>query len=84
MLRYTLQHIFTLADVQYLAIDLDTVNAGMFVLGCKPPPAQHCTHILYIGCHGYLFEYYFSISTLLDFYKNYTKIFMKNQNRGIP
>ena len=76
MLRYTLQHIFALADVQYLAIDLDTVNAGMFILWCKPSPAQHCTHILYIGCHGYLFEYYFSISTLLDFYKDYTKIFM--------
>jgi len=77
MLRYTLQHIFTLADVHDLSGNLDTVNAGVFILGCKPSPAQHCTHILYIGfCHGYLFEYYFSISTLLDFYKNYTKIFM--------
>ena len=76
MLRYTLQHIFTLADVQYLSLDLDTVNAGVFVLGCKPSPAQHCTYILYIGCHGYLFEYYFSISYHLDFYIDYTKIFM--------
>ena len=77
MLRYTLQHIFALADVQYLSLDLDTVNAGVFILGCKPPLAQHCTHILRIGfCHGYLFEYNFSISTLLDFYENYTKIFL--------
>lgn len=48
----TLQHIFAFADVQDLTFDLDAVDAWMFILGRKPPPAQHCVCIIYIIlCH---------------------------------
>ena len=47
-----LQHILTLADVQDLSLHLDAVDAWMFILGRKPPPAQHCVCIIYIIlCH---------------------------------
>lgn len=49
MLRYTHQHIFTLAYVNNLPIQLDTVNAGMLILWGKPPAAQHGANIFFIG-----------------------------------
>ena len=49
MLRYTHQHIFALAYVYNLTVQLDTVNARMLIFGGKPPAAQHGTHILFIG-----------------------------------
>ena len=49
MLRYTHQHIFALAYVNNLPIQLDTVNAGMLILWGKPPAAQHGANIFFIG-----------------------------------
>ena len=49
MLRYTHQHIFALAYVYNLPIQLDTVNAGMLILWGKPPAAQHGANIFFIG-----------------------------------
>ena len=49
MLRYTHQHIFALAYVNSLTVQLDAVNARMLIFGGKPPAAQHGTHILFIG-----------------------------------
>lgn len=52
MLRYTHQHIFALAYVNNLPIQLDAVNAGMLILWGKSPAAQHCVHIIsIIVCH---------------------------------
>ena len=52
MLRYTHQHIFALAYVNNLTIQLDAVNAGMLVLWGKSPAAQHFVCVIYIIiCH---------------------------------
>ena len=48
MLRYTHQHIFALAYVNNLTVQLDAVNARMLIFGGKPPAAQHCVYIIYI------------------------------------
>ena len=49
MLRYTHQHIFALAYVNNLSIQLDTVNAWMLILWGKSPAAQHGANIFFIG-----------------------------------
>ena len=49
MLRYTHQHIFALAYVYNLPVQLDTVNARMFILWGKSPAAQHGANIFFIG-----------------------------------
>ena len=49
MLRYTHQHIFALAYVNNLPIQLDAVNAGMLILWGKSPAAQHGAYIFFIG-----------------------------------
>lgn len=52
MLRYTHQHIFALAYVNNLPIQLDAVNAGMLILWGKSPAAQHGANIIsIIVCH---------------------------------
>ena len=52
MLRYTHQHIFALAYVYNLTVQLDTVNARMLVLWGKSPAAQHGANIIsIIVCH---------------------------------
>ena len=49
MLRYTHQHIFALAYVNNLTVQLDAVNARMFILWGKPSAAQHGAYIFFIG-----------------------------------
>ena len=52
MLRYTHQHIFALAYVNNLTVQLDAVNAGMLILWGKSSAAKHCVYIIYITvCH---------------------------------
>lgn len=67
MLRYTHQHIFALAYVNNLPIQLDTVNAGMLILWGKPPAAQHGANIFFIGIWHFFtpFESELSICYLL-------------------
>ena len=49
MLRYTHQHIFALAYVNNLPVQLDAVNARMLILWGKSPAAQHGANIFFIG-----------------------------------
>ena len=49
MLRYTHQHIFALAYVNNLTVQLDAVNAGMLILWGKSSAAQHGAYIFFIG-----------------------------------
>lgn len=49
MLCYTHQHIFALAYVNNLTVQLDAVNARMLIFGGKPPAAQHGANIFFIG-----------------------------------
>ena len=52
MLRYAHQHIFALAYVYNLPIQLDAVDTRMLIFGGKPLAAQHCVHIIsIIVCH---------------------------------
>ena len=58
MLRYTHQHIFALAYVNNLPVQLDAVNARMLILWRKPPPAQHGAYILFIGVWYFLTPFF--------------------------
>ena len=49
MLRYTHQHIFALAYVNNLPIQLNAVNAGMLILLCQPPAFQHGINTILIS-----------------------------------
>lgn len=69
MLRYTHQHIFALAYVYNLPIQLDAVNARMLVLWGKSPAAQHGANIFFIGIWHFFtpFEWELSICYFLIF-----------------
>ena len=45
---HTLQHILTLAYVNNLTHQLDTVNAWVFILVCQSFPAKHLSYIINI------------------------------------
>ena len=51
VLRHPPQHIHTLADVDYVFVNPDTVNASVSELVCKPLPQHPLVSVLLVGCH---------------------------------
>lgn len=75
MFRNPYNHVPALSDVDDLIVQLDTVDAWVFVFAGEPLPAKHGTNILYILVLHSLPPFIFTL------HKYYTKIFVLNQNR---
>ena len=67
-------HISALSDINNLIVQLDTVDAWVFVFAGEPLPAKHGTNILYILVLHSLPPFIF----VLHIY--YNKNIMQNQN----
>jgi hypothetical protein len=56
-----LQHIFAFSYVNNLIVQLDTVNAWVFILGSQTVPAKARTDVGYITVFQFLTSIYFSL-----------------------